>query len=158
MPESIEHENETESTSPAGKFYRAYKKHHSTFLIVSILIMISSFILTPAPPQGESVSFFGYDIPNSCPSHVIWGIDCAGCGMTRSFVAIVHGQWKEALEFNRVGPILFLLVIIQIPYRLYMLTRPMNEAFRPQTIWVQLPPGIVICSLIASWILKTLGI
>jgi len=33
-------------------------------------------------------------------------------------VAFAHGNLREALRFNAVGPILFLICVLQIPYRL----------------------------------------
>jgi len=34
---------------------------------------------------------------------------CLFCGMTRSFCAMSSGHWKEASEWNRGGPVLYLV-------------------------------------------------
>ncbi len=43
-----------------------------------------------------------------CPIRAITGIPCPTCGMTRSFLAIVHGDLGHALSEHVFGPLLFL--------------------------------------------------
>lgn len=45
--------------------------------------------------------------PILCPLRLLTGLPCAGCGMTRAFVALVHGQWDAALGFNLLSPLVF---------------------------------------------------
>ena len=35
-----------------------------------------------------------------CQFHRLTGLNCPGCGMTRSFYALLHGHWTEALRDN----------------------------------------------------------
>ena len=46
-----------------------------------------------------------------------FGIPCPGCGLTRSFISLAHGHWSEAWRYNPAGPVWFLLVAMQLPYR-----------------------------------------
>lgn len=32
------------------------------------------------------------------------GWDCPGCGLTRAFVAMFHGHWMKAIQFNALAP------------------------------------------------------
>ena len=34
------------------------------------------------------------------------GIPCPGCGMTRAFAAMARGEWRAAIEFHPLAPIL----------------------------------------------------
>jgi hypothetical protein len=43
-----------------------------------------------------------------CPLRHWLGIICPSCGMTRSFVAIVRGNWAQAIEYHLFGPLLFI--------------------------------------------------
>ncbi|MBI5836464.1 MAG: DUF2752 domain-containing protein [Candidatus Eisenbacteria bacterium] len=45
----------------------------------------------------------------ACPLHQWTGMDCPTCGMTRSFVALAHGQLDRSLHFHPLGPVLFAL-------------------------------------------------
>lgn len=51
--------------------------------------------------------------PTVCVFHNLTGHDCPGCGMTRSLVALLHGDAVLALAYNKgiiiVAPLLLLL-------------------------------------------------
>ena len=49
----------------------------------------------------------GSQLAGSCPLHEIAGVACPFCGMTRSFVALAHGELGAALRFHPAGPLLF---------------------------------------------------
>jgi len=46
--------------------------------------------------------------PVLCPFRLTTGLPCAGCGLTRAFLALMHGQWQAAIGFNQLTP--FVLV------------------------------------------------
>ena len=63
-------------------------------------------------PAGNSVSLDGKSVGSTCLSHELLGIDCPFCGMTRSFVALAHGQIGKAFELHPAGPLLFLAMVV----------------------------------------------
>ena len=40
-----------------------------------------------------------------CPMYTIIGFACPGCGLTRGFHALFHGDWPMALHFNALIPV-----------------------------------------------------
>jgi hypothetical protein len=42
-----------------------------------------------------------------CPFRRMTGLPCPGCGLTRSWVYLVHGQWSDAVTANPFGVVLF---------------------------------------------------
>jgi hypothetical protein len=63
-------------------------------------------------PAGDSVSLAdGRPLGGMCLVHNLFGVDCPFCGMTRSFVALAHGEVGKAFEFHPAGPLLFLAMI-----------------------------------------------
>lgn len=44
-----------------------------------------------------------------------FGIDCPGCGLTRSFIHFAHGRFFEGMSLNPAGIAIFVFVAIQIP-------------------------------------------
>lgn len=40
-----------------------------------------------------------------CPLFALTGFACPGCGLTRAFHALFHGDWIVALDFNLLIPI-----------------------------------------------------
>lgn len=47
-----------------------------------------------------------------CPFRALTGLLCPGCGMTRAFCAIGHGELSRAVHFNALSPLLYLSFII----------------------------------------------
>ena len=54
-----------------------------------------------------------------CPFSRLLGLTCPGCGLTRAWLCLLRGQWREAfahhLLFLPVPPMLFLLIHRRIP-------------------------------------------
>ncbi len=44
-----------------------------------------------------------------CPFHALTGLNCPGCGLTRGFNALFHGDIVSALHFNALLPIYALI-------------------------------------------------
>jgi Protein of unknown function (DUF2752) len=42
-----------------------------------------------------------------CPVNHFTGIPCPTCGMTRSFVATIRGDWQQAFTYHLFAPLLF---------------------------------------------------
>ena len=42
-----------------------------------------------------------------CPFRALTGLPCPGCGMTRAFCAIGHGDFAGAVGFNPLAPFVF---------------------------------------------------
>jgi len=47
----------------------------------------------------------GRPVPPLCFFHQATGLECPFCGMTRSFVALMHGEAAAAFGFHPAGPL-----------------------------------------------------
>ena len=92
-------------------------------------------------------------LPETCASKVIFNSTCAGCGLTRSFIHMAAFRWKASWDIHRSGWAVALLVIGQIPFRLFQLKRIRSgkEPYRAEWIWWI--SGIVFALLIVHWCL-----
>ncbi|MEI7056397.1 DUF2752 domain-containing protein [Nocardioides sp. CCNWLW239] len=52
------------------------------------------------------------DGPVLCPFRLLTGLPCPGCGLTRSWVYLMHGDLGSSLASNWFGPLLVLGVIV----------------------------------------------
>ena len=73
-----------------------------------------------------------------CPLHATTGLNCPGCGLTRGFHALFHGDVFGALHFNVLLPI-YLLVGIYLFVSLGLIVvrgRGLSfNVFKPQLLW-----------------------
>jgi len=74
--------------------------------------VLAAFLLTPG---AERVAILGFEIPELCGFKRFTGLPCPGCGLTRSWTYLAHGDPVTALRMNPVGPVLFLAAAIQVP-------------------------------------------
>jgi hypothetical protein len=56
----------------------------------------------------------GASLPGLCWFRAVFQIDCPFCGMTRSFVALAHGDVAAALRFHPAGPLLFVAMVVAL--------------------------------------------
>ena len=52
-----------------------------------------------------------------CLSQRVLGTECAGCGMTRSVIALGHGEIDRALHLNWIAPLMLLIALTHIAAR-----------------------------------------
>jgi hypothetical protein len=59
-------------------------------------------------PLGDEVAWPGGGaLGVLCPFRRVLGLACPFCGLTRSFVALAHGELAAAVRFHPAGPVLF---------------------------------------------------
>lgn len=56
-----------------------------------------------------------------CPFHALTGLNCPGCGMTRGFNALFHGDILTAIHFNALLPI-FAFIFSYFAFSLFLIT------------------------------------
>ena len=89
-------------------------------LAIAVAVVILSVVLRPG---AGAVSLFGWEVPILCTFRRVTGVPCPGCGLTRSFVFLAHGQVLDAFRANLLGPLAFGVTVAQVPYRLRRLRR-----------------------------------
>ncbi len=67
-------------------------------------VFAASVLLPPPGADGQ----IGH-LPSLCPFYNLTGLPCPGCGLTRAFVCLGHGQWRESLHWHPLGGLIFLL-------------------------------------------------
>jgi Protein of unknown function (DUF2752) len=70
--------------------------------------------LCSAPLVGAVFYNQGLRLPLACPIRHLTGIPCPTCGVTRSFMAIAHGDWQQAISMHLFGPVLFVALLVAV--------------------------------------------
>lgn len=93
------------------------------------LLGISSFVICAAilmNSEGDERVFlpgFSIALPELCSTKRIFNINCPGCGLTRAFISLAHGDFTRAWHFHPTGILLFGIIAFQIPFRIFQLWR-----------------------------------
>jgi len=94
----------------------------------------------------------------ACPLHQWTGIACPTCGLTRSFVALAHGQLARSLHFNPLGPALF--AVAGVAGLALLLAWAASRAWR-----LHLAPGErqavligLLAVLLGTWLVRLMGV
>lgn len=122
---------------------------------MAVVVIVLAFALQVLPNE-EQVAFVGlpeHPLPGSCFARERLGVDCPGCGLTRSFVHLTTGDLSRSFARNRVGWLLALFTVAQIPYRLWMIRWPGSN-------WLgRIPDRIgyaVLALLLVNWVWKVI--
>ncbi len=85
--------------------------------------------------------------PSMCVFMNATGLPCPGCGMTRSWVHLAHGDVGAAFSFNHFGPLLMLVAVAIVLYVVVAVLRR-----RPPEGVFQVLPTQVLALGVALWI------
>src|SRR5688572_30565875 len=121
-------------------------------LAVALFIVAASFALQLHGSETVALPWLNMDIPSMCGSRSLLGIECPGCGLTRSFIALAAGDVQASLQFNRVGWLMAFAVLAQFPYRILALRELRTTVVR--RVWPVWFGYILIATLIVNWLIK----
>lgn len=123
------------------------------------LVVLAAALLRYEPPQTVRLPWVGIALPETCNARSQLGIDCPGCGLTRSFILAADGAWVQAWQMHPVGTVGFLFCAALIPLRLWQGLR-LWWGGKPRStvvaeIWVIV--GLMVASVV-WWGIKSIGL
>lgn len=107
--------------------------------------------LAQATPAAVHVA--GRELPVVCPSRLLFGVNCPGCGMTRSVLLTLGGDLRSALSVNPAGPV-FVAALILLAVQLILAARAPegSTAIKSRLLpWVSLYGAVVACVMLIQW-------
>jgi hypothetical protein len=96
---------------------------HCALLVLCAVVLLLAWVLGVRGGTSVVLPGIGLAIPDLCMTRRLLGIDCPGCGMTRCFISLAHGDLASAWTFNPAGFWLFAMMAFQLPYRTLQLWR-----------------------------------
>ncbi|MCR1785424.1 DUF2752 domain-containing protein [Nocardioides carbamazepini] len=84
----------------------ATRRPQTTEVVVAVGVAALGVSLFLSPDHIE-------DGPVICPVRRLTGLPCPGCGLTRSWVYLAHGWWRESFLAHPFGP-LFATVVVAL--------------------------------------------
>jgi hypothetical protein len=133
------------------------RDRHWTMLWISLAVAIGAFSLqTDARDRVGPTWLSGVWLPELCGSRALFGVECPGCGLTRSFIALAHGDLAGSFAYHRVGWLLAMAVLLQFPYRILSL-RELRTGIVERT-WPTWFGWALIIALIGNWLVGVAGL
>jgi hypothetical protein len=133
----------------------AIGRHREVFC-ASALVLVLALILEVRPDGRVAVRGLpGISLPQTCFSRSLWGVKCPGCGLTRSVIHLVQGDWRASWHDHRLGALLACVIALQLPYRLLALRRP-EEPLIPLRLQNLLSYGL-IALLAGNWLIDVVA-
>ncbi|HVF42774.1 MAG TPA: DUF2752 domain-containing protein [Pyrinomonadaceae bacterium] len=90
-----------------------------------------------------------------CPFRALTGLPCPGCGMTRAFCALGHGDLSAAFGYNPLAPFVFAAALVVWAHALSTVLR----LERPRAALERLKPtqraaGVMLAVTLAWWVVR----
>jgi len=130
---------------------RRRRRRHWEMLAVASFVVVMSLVLQVRHDGHVAPGGLAWlRLPPLCLSRSMFGVQCPGCGLTRSFIHLAHGDWRQSIATHRVGWLLALAVLAQFPYRIAglcfahreLIGRPVREGFG----------YFLIAALVGNWL------
>lgn len=134
-----------------SNYSNAAARYHVEMLVLAIIVLAAACLLEVRDDQKVALTWIpSMVMPPTCVSNETFGVPCPGCGLTRSFVELGHGQLENSLAHHRIGWILAVAVAFQIPYRIVVLKQRRNSLFHPEIAkWIS---RVLIALLLVNWL------
>jgi hypothetical protein len=128
---------------------------HAIFLALAVGVVIASFTFGVGQSKKVTLPGLGVSLPSVCQFKNATGLDCPGCGLSRAFIHLAHGDPRGAWRYNPAAALVFVFVVAQIPYRsiqLWRIRRGQGELnWRRVGNWAI---GILAVALLSQWLVK----
>lgn len=134
----------------------AERRIHLLVLTICLGLIGVALVLDPAESVGRiagAVTLAGHHLPEVCAFKRVTGLPCPGCGLTRSWVAALHGQVAASLAFHRLGWLVLLYVALQaLRHGAWLALARRREAIERAGRWLDrglVPLGVL---LLVAWV------
>src|SRR5262245_30195969 len=98
-------------TAPPDRLY------HIILLAICSSVLFGAALLSVRDRSQVVLPILQFPVPELCMMRRMVGIDCPGCGLTRCFISLAHGDLPTAWSYNPAGLWLFLIMAFQVPFR-----------------------------------------
>lgn len=145
------------SSAPSTESAPFLISRRTHFVILILCAIVVGLAMSMSIEGSEKVALPGMQstLPELCHLKRVFHVPCPGCGLTRSFISMGHFNLLAAASYNVMGIPLFLLTLLQIPYRAYWLLRPDRRLMTLRGFHLEGGFMVGICVLlVAQWLVK----
>ncbi|WP_202617290.1 DUF2752 domain-containing protein [Roseimaritima sediminicola] len=121
------------------------------WLILLVAMVTAARLLQFEPPRTVRLPWIDQPLPESCNARRVLGIDCPGCGLTRSFILSAHGEVRQALAIHPPGTVAFFFLCAMIPWRLWQAYRIGTGHRFPSTVTTEVMILLALLGVSIFW-------
>jgi len=133
-----------------------FRPQYFSSRLAGIFLFLGLVLLRVAAwADANQVWLFGKQLHWGCWFKEHYGFPCPTCGMTRSVILTMHGDFHNAFLLNPAGPFLIagLIIVVLIALRL-PLTGLKEIKSRQLALGLSLYGWIFMCIMLGQWTLK----
>ncbi len=130
------------------------RRHHLQWLVICAGAIVASALLNVEPGGLTLPGLPRRPLPSLCVTRTVFHMNCPGCGMSRSFAGMAHGDLRAAFALHRLGPAVFLLVLLQVPLRAYAVLTGRLPHWASRRRLGDIIALVLIVALFANWLLN----
>ncbi len=125
---------------------------HALFFLMGLAVIGMSFVMRAEGQASVFLPGANYSLPEICTAKRILGVPCPGCGLTRSFISISHGQFGRAWSYNPASFLLYPFVLAQIPWNAMQLWLIRKRGHGVEIPYIHFIPIAVAVVLLVCWL------
>lgn len=141
-----------DSTGKSGLTAEFYM--HLSFFAAAAAVLVLSFSMSVVGSSLVYLPGSSIPLPESCTARLFLGIPCPGCGLTRAFISISHGQFANAWNFNPASFIVYLFVLVQLPWQACQMIRILRNKQSVDALWIYILPITMAILLSGQWLFR----
>ena len=127
----------------------------AVWLIGSLLCLGLAACMSVGEQRRVYLLGWSQPLPETCVTYSRLGIDCPGCGLTRTFVHMAHAQFAEAWGLSPVGTLIFLFACLQIPFgTAQLLFRSRGRWTEAWGRWNDWGTACLVAALVLQWLVR----
>jgi hypothetical protein len=135
---------------------RRQLKYHRMALILACVVLALAAVLKIRNDKQVLVPLIDLPLPEICVSQRFFNVDCPGCGLTRCFISLAHGEVRKAWQYNPAGLAWFAVVVAQLPYRAAVIWRLRRGGTAPEMAARYVNAGVwaLMIALVVQWLAR----
>jgi hypothetical protein len=137
---------------PAAAPRRASPAYHAWLLGLSVAVIVLAALLNIRQETQVVLPWLGVPLPEICWWRRYLGLDCPGCGLTRCFISMAHGDLAGAWHYHPLGIFLFAALFAHVPYRAVQWWRVRRGLAEWRLPGLAIATWILIALLAAQWV------
>ena len=120
-------------------------------------MLLGAWLMSVGDQRSVILPWLKLPLPETCTARMQFGIDCPGCGLTRSFIHLAHGNLADAWQLQPLSFAIFAYAVFQIPLAILHLRHVQPDWLATSTRWNSIILIALVLALGLRWVWRLLA-